>query len=83
MWYYAEGKERPAIVDETSSKKYVYIRRNIEEFEREDDMGETETFYHWEEQKIPKEDYPIYQRVVTNTANIDYIAMMADIDLEA
>jgi hypothetical protein len=41
MWYYAESNTRPATVDETSSKKYVYVRRNIEQRERTDDMGET------------------------------------------
>lgn len=84
MWYYAEGKERPAIVDKTSSKKWVYIRRNIEEFEREDETDPEikEKFYRWEEMKILKEDYPIYQQEQANAANIDYIAMINDIDLD-
>ena len=83
-WYYAEGKERPAIVDETSSKNWVYVRRNIEDFEHEDETDPTikEKFYRWEEMKIRKEDYPIYQLEVQNAANIDYIAMMNDIDLD-
>ena len=84
MWYYAEGKERPAIIDETSSKKWVYVRRNIEEFEREDvtDPEIKEKFYKWEEMKIRKEDYLIYQLEVQNAANLDYIAMMSDIDID-
>lgn len=84
MWYYAESNERPAIVDETSSKKWVYVRRNIEEFEREDETDPTikEKFYRWEEMKIRKEDYPIYQSEVQNSANLDYIAMMSDIDID-
>lgn len=84
MWYYAEGKERPAIVDETSSKSWVYVRRNIEEFEREDetDPAIKEKFYRWEEMKIRKEDYPIYQLEVQNAANLDYIAMMTDVEIE-
>ena len=84
MWNYAEGKERPALVDETSSKKWVYVRRNIEEFEREDETDPTikEKFYRWEEQKIPKENYPIYELEVQNAANLDYIAMMSDIDID-
>lgn len=85
MWYYAEGKERPAIVDETSSKNWVYVRRNIEEFERENetDPAMNDKFYRWEEMKIRKEDYPIYQLEVQNAANLDYIAMMNDIDLDS
>ena len=84
MWYYAEGKERPTIVDEISSKKWVYVRRNIEEFEREDETDPTikEKFYRWEEMKIRKEDYPIYQLEVQDRADIDYIAMMCDVELE-
>lgn len=80
MWYYAEGKERPAIIDETSSKNWVYVRRNIEDFERED---ETDPTYRWEEMRIRKEDYPIYQLEVQNAANLDYLAMMNDIDLDS
>lgn len=81
-WYYSEGNERPAIIDEISSKKWVYIRRNIEEFEREDETDPTikEKFYKWEEMKIPKENYPIYELEVQNAANLDYLAMMSDID---
>lgn len=84
-WYYSEGNERPAIVDEISSKKWVYIRRNIEEFEREDETDPTikEKFYKWEEMKIPKENYPIYKLEVQNAANLDYLAMMSDIDLDS
>lgn len=83
-WYYSEGNERPAIVDEISSKKWVYIRRNIEEFEREDETNPTikEKFYKWEEMKIPKENYPIYELEVQNAANLDYLSMMNDIDLD-
>lgn len=85
MWYYAESNERPAIVDKFSSKKWVYIRRNIEEFEREDETDPTikEKFYKWEEQKILKENYPIYELEVQNAANLDYLAMMSDIDLDS
>lgn len=83
MWYYAEGKERPAIVDETSSKKWVYVRKNIEERIRTNEItGETETYYAYEEIKLPKDTYSIYQQEQANAANIDYIAMMNDIDLD-
>ena len=84
MWYYAEGKECPQTVDSTSSKNWVYVRRNIEEFEREGETDPTikEKFYRWEEMKIRKEDYPIYQQEQANAANLDYIAMMTDIDLD-
>jgi hypothetical protein len=83
MWYYAEGKERPAIVDETSSKKWVYVRRDIHAEERIDEMaGETYTVYVWLEMKIAKDSWGLYKAVERNTANIDYIAMVEDIEIE-
>lgn len=40
-WYYAEGRDKPLVTDEMSSKKWIYVRRNIEEFEREDETDPT------------------------------------------
>ena len=83
-WYYAESGSRPATVDETSSKKWVYLRRNIVKREREDETDPSikENFYSYEEMKIPKENYPIFQLESQNAANLDYLAMMCDIDLD-
>jgi len=84
MWYKTESNTRPTIIDSTSSKKWVYVRKNIEEHEREDETtGIKEKFYSWEEMKIPKENYPIYELEVQNAANLDYLAMMNDIDLDS
>lgn len=83
MWYYVESGYRPNTIDQTSSKKWVYLRRNIEEREREDEQtGLKILFYSYEEMKIPKENYPIYELEAQNAANLDYIAMMNDIDLD-
>ena len=83
MWYYAESNEHPQTVDSTSSKNWVYVRRNIEEHERVDEMtGDTVTYYTFEEIKIFKENYPIYKLETQNAANLDYIAMINDIDLD-
>lgn len=82
-WYEGTSSVYPSLVDTTSSKKWVYVRRNIEEHEREDDEGIKEKFYRWEEQKIPKENYPIYELEVQNAANLDYIAMMSNIELDS
>lgn len=81
-WYEGTSYIYPSLVDTTSSKKWVYVRRNIEEHEREDDEGIKEKFYKWEEMKIPKENYPIYELEVQNAANLDYLAMMSDIDID-
>lgn len=81
-WYEGTSSVYPSLVDTTSSKKWVYVRRNIEEHEREDDKGIKEKFYRWEEQKISKENYSVYELEVQNAANLDYIAMMSDIDID-
>ena len=83
MWHYVESDEYPQTVDRTSSKNWVYVRRNIEEHERVDEMtSDTVTYYAYEEIKLPKDTYPIYQQEQANAANLDYIAMMNDIDLD-
>lgn len=83
MWKTVESMEKPVTTDTTSSKKWAYIRRKIEEHERIDEMtGDIVTYYTFEEMKISKENYPVYELEVQNAANLDYIAMMADIDLD-
>ena len=69
MWYYSEATMPPQQIDDTSSKKYVYVTKDVEEFEREID-GETITMYRWQEQKIPKEDWDIYLTAMRNTSDI-------------
>jgi hypothetical protein len=54
MWYKAESSERPQAVDSTSSRKWVYIRRNITQEQREDGK-----VYVYDEAKIPKDMYDI------------------------
>ena len=83
-WYEGTSSVYPSLVDTTSSKKWVYVRRNIEEHEREDEQtGLKILFYSYEEMKIPKENYPIYELEAQNAANLDYLAMMNDIDLDS
>ena len=70
MWYYVESKSYPALIDTTSSKKWVYVRRNIEEHEREDERGIKEIFYSFEEQKVPKEVWGIFEKTMQNDEKI-------------
>lgn len=79
-WYSGESTVNPVLIDTNSSKRYVYVRRNVEQRERIDEMtGEIETYYSFEEYKIPKNVYSIFEK---QRSDIDYIAMMTDIDLE-
>lgn len=80
-WYRVESTEMPQENDLTSSKKFNYVRRNVEQVEREEE-GETVTMYVYEETKVLKEDWGLYLDTAQNTADIEYIAVMSDIDLE-
>lgn len=60
-WYSGESTVNPALIDTNSSKKYVYVRRNVEQHERIDEMtGDTVTYYSFEEMKIPRDVYDIF-----------------------
>ena len=79
-WYKSESDTRPELVDETSSRDVTYIRKNIREEVRED-MGEERTVYTYDECKLSKDAYMLYQQNETNAANIDYIAMMTGVEI--
>lgn len=73
IWYDGESSVYPALVDTTSSKKWVYVRRNIEEHEREDDEGIKEKFYSYEEMKVPKDIYDIFRNERDNSDRLNDI----------
>lgn len=84
MWYIAETRTaRPELLDTTSSKVYNYIRKDIVELPVLDENGNDsgEVFWRYKEQKVLKEYYDIYEQVQQNQADLDYLAMMTDIDL--
>lgn len=56
MWYKSESNIKPELIDSVSSKKYVYVRKNITEIRRDDG-----TLYEYDEAKIPKEFYDIFK----------------------
>lgn len=73
MWYKAESITEPKLVDTTSSKKWVYVRKNITTKTVIDDFGNEYTIYVFDEQKIPKEDYTIYLGETNNSSRLDDI----------
>ena len=88
---YAKSKStiKPELIDTTSSKTTVYIRQNIVENKKTDEMSGKETvFYEYEEAKLTKEEYKEYLKeleiidIQKQRADIDYIALMSGIDLE-
>ena len=70
VWYDGESSVYPQLVDTTSSKKWVYVRRNIEEHKREDEQGIKEIFYSFEEMKIPKDVWAIFEKETDNSERI-------------
>ena len=74
---------KPAEVDETSSPKVTYIRKNIKEVTHdttEDTMNtEPTTYYEYDEAILPKEEYQLYlqaQEQLQLRADVDYVILM-------
>ena len=80
MYVYAESSVRPEPVVMESSAVYNYVRRNIQEDEREEN-GETVTVFTYEEEKVRKENWELYEEVAQQRADIDFLAMNTDTDL--
>lgn len=72
MWRKAENTIRPEAVEQ--GKSVVYIRKNIQEEQCEVD-GETVTVYVYDEIKLPKELYPVFEQ---QQADIDYLTMLVE-----
>ena len=82
-WRNVESGSEPALEDTTSSRVYNYARRNIRSEQRTDpETGDTSTWYTYEECKIPKESWGLYKALEQSQANLEYIAMMSDIDID-
>lgn len=85
----SESTIKPELIDTTSSKVVVYLRQNIVENIKTDEIsGEETVFYEYDEAKLTKEEYQEYLKeleiidIQKQRADIDYIALMSGIDLE-
>ena len=85
----SESTIKPELIDTTSSKTTVYLRKNIIEKERVDEeTGESTPYYEYDETKLTKKEYQEYLKeleiidIQKQRADIDYIALMSGIDLE-
>ena len=80
----SKSSVKPELIDTISSKKVVYMRKNIIEVQTEDD----DIIYEYEEAKLSKAEYEQYLKELSiidiqqQRADIDYIALMTGIDLE-
>ena len=82
----SQSSVKPDLVDTTSSKVVVYLRQNIVENIKTDEMsGEETIFYEYEEAKLTKEEYQEYLKeleiidIQQQRADIDYIMLMTGI----
>ena len=85
----SQSSVKPDLIDTVSSKVVVYLRQNIVENIKTDEMtGEKTVFYEYDEATLTKEEYQEYLKeleiidIQKQRADIDYIALMSGIDLE-
>ena len=83
----SQSSVKPDLIDTTSSKTTVYIRQNIVENIKTDEMsGEETVFYEYEEAKLTKAEYQEYLKklevidIQQQRADIDYILMMTGLE---
>ena len=81
----SQSTVKPELIDTTSSKTTVYLRKNIIEVERNDmndDSSASTTFYEYDEAKLTKKEYQEYLKqleiidIQQQRADIDYILLM-------
>ena len=82
----SQSSVKPDLVDTTSSKVVVYLRQNIVENIKTDEVsGEETVFYEYEEAKLTKQEYQEYLKeleiidIQQQRADIDYIMLMTGI----
>lgn len=70
MWYTAENGSLtlPAALDNTSSRVYVYVRKDFTVVEATEDVP---AHYRWQEMKIPKADWAVYEKALGHDEALD------------
>lgn len=89
MWYEtSNGADvRPADIDATSSRVYIYVRRNIVRVPASGEGDErVEAHYRWEEMKIPRDMWEVCRKAFAHDDALDdvYAALteLADMIVE-
>lgn len=80
-WYTSESTVKPKELELDISPTTVYFRRNIHTEERHEEGAESYTVYVYEEATLPKTEYAAHL-AAQNQANIDFMAMELDVDLD-
>lgn len=69
----SESTNYPELVDTTSSKKFIYIRQNVIEVQKNDI-----TFYKYDEAKLTKEEYEIYLKEISSQETLKNIKTLKE-----
>ena len=70
MWHDSYSTEKLDEVDTTSSRDWVYLRKNFEYIEGSDD---TDGYWHYLEKIISKENWELYQLIKNHDLALDDI----------
>lgn len=73
-WYKNQNGEitKPSELDQTSSKKYIYIRKDFVLIEESED---TPAHWQWMEKKIPREEWEMYSKLISHDEDIQSIRL--------
>lgn len=87
-YYKSESTIYPELIDTTSSKTTVYLRKNVVEKQVTDEInGESHTMYEYNEAKLTKAEYEKYLQemavmdIEQMRADLDYVAIMTGVQL--
>ena len=72
MWYESSSTAYPSLLDTTSSKVYVYVRKNVRQ-ETIEEEGSSKVIYTYDEMKVPKEVYGIFEKELQNDSRLNDI----------
>ena len=80
IYKHVEGSqaERPLEVDTTSSKSVVYLRKNIERVEHEDEQGNVYELWEYDEAQLTPDEYSIFLQEDIQS-KVEYMIMMSDL----
>lgn len=81
MWKETQSTEKPLNIDDKTSRRYVYVRRNVRRTEETDTDGEGRIVWSYEENAIPRENYELYKETEQNRADIAFLSMMTEVDV--
>lgn len=70
MWYRNENGSdiKPSVIDKTTSKKFVYVRKDFVLIEATEDIP---AHWQWMETKIPVDDWEIYEKTIDHDTALD------------